>query len=142
MNLNVDEYLSEQDKRMLARNAFREAIAEWSSNNAERIITNYVYHWIDEKVDEILGEDHKKFIERKVSETLNKVDFSYHIFRTPNAWERSENEGQKVLREAIHDNHNLVKEKVETTLKDMNSNDLTEHLEEVIKSIIEEKVRK
>lgn len=120
VEIDLDEYLTQEDKREIAREEFRQMLHEkfTSEQQTERLLGNLSYHIIGKMVDEQINGDHKKVIFDKVTESIaNRENWAYHIFRRKDVWEKEDSLGQRYVNEAIMTNKHFIAEKVETEIQ-------------------------
>ncbi len=128
IKINVDDYLNDEDKKEIASDAFRrqieqnliEKLKDKKSNydNYERVISNSIHHFLEEKIDSILDCDTNEMIKENVLKTIKKSDYSYSLFRTKNAWEKEDSPAQKIVKEAIESHKEVMTEKIHNKLNE------------------------
>lgn len=119
VDINIDNYLSEEDKLELAKDLFKEElrkgfieeVKEKRIDNYERVITNAVFHFLHSEVDSIIGADHMEIIEKGVKKVISK-DLSYSVFRSPSLWGDKKSKAQEIMDEAVVANKQLAIDRV------------------------------
>lgn len=149
VDINIDHYLSEEDKLELARDLFKEElrkgfieeVKEKRIDNYERVITNAVFHFLHSEVDNILGTDHIHIIRKGVDKVLKK-DLTYSVFRSPSLWGDKKSRAQEIMDEAVEANKELAYSKVKEALEKVDLEGLDGYLlGEVLTDIIKEKLK-
>ena len=113
MNINVDDYLSEETKRDIAEEVFREHLEYLLRENTRytevsTILCNAAYRTIWQQVDEYMGVDAREVIAKKVPELIKELS-NYYVFNTD--YRDRKSVGQQYLDEAIEENKELIKDK-------------------------------
>lgn len=149
VDINIDNYLSEEDKLELARDLFKEELRkgflegqeEKRVDNYERVINNSIYHYLGSEIDSILGTDHKEVIEKNVKRIISK-DLTYSVFRSPSLWGDKKSRAQEIMDEAVEANKELAVSKVKEALEKIDLNGLDDYLlGEVLMDVIKEKLK-
>lgn len=75
IDINIDDYLSEEEKKDLAKKYFLNYLDKGlkdrhshkaNYDNYERIVSNSVYEFLDRRVDSMLNESHEEMIKSNV----------------------------------------------------------------------------
>lgn len=113
MEINITDYLSDDDIREIAAGEIRRSVELYmrDENNFKRIITNAAYGIVWDKVDEVGGETIEDYLPAKVREIIEKLT-AFDIFKKPNAWDRETNSGYQILERCLIENKPLISEKV------------------------------
>lgn len=155
VEINIDQYLSEDDKREIAASCFRESLTKGllqktdhkqNYDNYERVISNSVYHFLEQEIDSILGADHKEMIRAKVQDTIGKVDYQYSLFRSKSAWEKNDSPAQKIANEAVEEIREEMTQKIHDrlreTIESIQDDKLYELFQEAFADFIYERFKK
>lgn len=126
ISLNIDEYLTEEDKKEIAQEEYRKAIRQHMSNENDytRVIQNAVYRFAFDEIDKQIDGNIKNIIEKEVKNTLLKSDSDYRfmIFRSRNSiGERANSVGQNILENAVKDNAHIIIDQVKNVLENADS---------------------
>ena len=113
MEINITEYLSDNEIREIAAGEIRKSVELYmrDENNFKRIITNAAYDMVWGKVDEVGGETVEDYLPAKVKEIIEKMTV-FNIFKKPDAWSREANAGYQILERCLLENKPLIAEKV------------------------------
>lgn len=143
MKLNIENYLSEDQKQEIAEDEYRRLIREELKtdsfgfntlnkkdrvSNAERLMSNAVHYILENECEEILDKsiNLKQYIKENVDKTiLKKKDYTYYIFRSKGTFDREDSLGQQILNQAIEDNKDLIKERVKESIEEFFKKDDT-----------------
>jgi hypothetical protein len=117
LEINIDEYITEEEKKLIAKEAFKEACwLKFKDENAvQRIITNSAYDIVYKMVDEHFNLNLELMFEDKVVETINTMNW-FHLFKKPDAWSRESNSAYQILERALLDNKELIESNVKEHL--------------------------
>lgn len=120
MEIDIDKYISEEEKKEIALDIFRDKIKEafggdeysHSGKERDRVIKNAVAHWITEYIENLLTEDDKQIIQNNVIESIKKANYSFYIFQKPDVWDRTEYTAYQIITQVVKENEPFIKEKV------------------------------
>lgn len=127
IEINIDDYLSESEKKELAIGVFKERIGSelfkarkggvQSDSEIQRIIGNISHEIVMKEVQKHIPgcED---MIKRKVENLLNEKDFSYQIFKKADAWERDESLAITYMQQSIQENKDMFQNRIKKYLED------------------------
>lgn len=126
MNVNINDYLSEEDKKAIAIDVFRQQVKNelfngndgtvQADNEVQRIIGNITHEVVFTEVQKYIP-DVKEQIISKVKRVLAK-DLSYEVFRKKDAWGKEESLAITYIKEEVKANEEVFK----TRIKDMIAN--------------------
>lgn len=125
MDINLDNYLSEAQKREIAIDTWREMCREACKGNAERIIGNIGHDVAVQMVSEALGDDANELIKAKAIEVIDKLS-EFSVFRRPDAWDRGPTPAFNVLMDAVKANSDLVDKKVRECISQLSKREALE----------------
>ena len=157
ITININDYLSEEDKIKIAQDAFKEAIrygvieelksdSNRQMDNYERVIGNSVHHYLQDEIDAILGTDTKALIRERVKETVGKLDYNYSLFRTKSFFETEDSPAQTVVKETIRELTPQMKEalskKMMENIEGLEVEQMLDVIREMFYEIIQDKLKK
>lgn len=119
VEINIDNYLSEQDKKEIAANWFRDVLAAQFRENPERIISNAAYFSISQECDKIVPE-FQDLLVQKVKEVITKLTAST-VFDKPNAWDRDRdgNSSYHLLKSVVLSKRERLENKVNKIIDEL-----------------------
>lgn len=120
MNIDIDKYISEDEKREIALDIFRTAIEkafggteyDQSGKERDRVIRNAVAKWIETHIESILSDEDRQTIKDTVQKTIHKEDYSFYVFSRPSVWDRTEYSAYKAITDAVKLNKDFIENKV------------------------------
>ena len=112
MTIQVEDYLTEEEKRQIAIEVFTEQCRKRTAEDFERIITNSAYHAVWAAVDEFLDGNATDMLREKVVNVINDLSF-FAVFAKPNAWDRVENQAYGVLMDSVRQNKQALDAAIE-----------------------------
>ena len=137
--IDIDDYLSEEEKKEIATDAFRNSIFKGliaregnrtNYENYERVISNSVNKYLEDEIDKLLDCDTSEMIKSGVIKAIKKENYSYSLFRSKNSWESEDSPAQKVAKDAVESHREemtkRIHSKLEETIDAMDSSDLYE----------------
>ncbi|MFY2819694.1 hypothetical protein ACOTI2_08220 [Achromobacter xylosoxidans] len=139
ITINIDDYLSDEDKRQIARDEFRAACARRSADDFERILSNAAYELVQKEVDAAFGGDMASVVRTKAIEVINKLS-DFTVFRRPDVWDREPSKGWTCLQETIEEAKPAMAERVLAIIAEMDGDDLRGRLDGLIGDVIVSKL--
>ena len=134
VKINIDDYLSEEEKKEIAIDVFRNQVKTQlfksidgtvqSDSEVQRVIGNISYEIVFNEVQKYIP-NAKKMVEDKVSKILKEKDLSYYVFRKKDAWDKEESLAITYLNQEVKSNEEMFKERIK---KEMEEYDLGDDL--------------
>lgn len=136
MDIDIKDYLSDSEMRIIVEEEFREKIRKYFNTESDiaRIITNLGYYNTFKIIEDEVP-NFKDLIKQKTKEQCEKIS-SYAVFREKSDYERQNSLAQDYLEEAVEENKDLINRKVLDIINGLNKQDIAFE----INSIIEEKI--
>ncbi|MGZ8132578.1 hypothetical protein ACXU40_09320 [Bordetella bronchiseptica] len=131
ITINIDDYLSDEEKRQIARDEFRAACGRVSASNFERILSNAAYELVRKEVDAAFDGSMVETVRANAIKIINDLS-PYTVFAKPNAWDREASKGWTYLQEAIEAARPAVAERVLAIIDTMSAVDLRERIEDLV----------
>lgn len=135
ITINIDEYLTEGDRRQIVRDEFRAACARRSQADFERILSNAAYDLVRQEVDAAFDGQMVELVRANAIKVINTLS-SYTVFSPPNAWDRAASKGWEHLQEAINAAKPVVVERVLAVIADIDADTLRERLDGMIGDVV------
>ena len=128
ITLNVDDFLSESEKKQIVSDAFRAEASRKSAEDFERIISNSAYHLVSAAVDAHFD---GKMVEVLKASTIKVIEnLSTHtVFSPPNAWDRAASKGFEHLQSSLDDLKPAIQARVAELIASYDSGYLGEMIE-------------
>lgn len=135
MNINIEDYLSDDEIKEIVKEELREKIkSNIEKNGVIRFISNIGYHNVFEIINKEIPE-YENLVKEKTKEVIEGLT-SFSVFRKADLVEREDSLGQKYLEKAIEDNKDIINNKVIEILNQLGKQDIFYE----ISSIIEDKI--
>lgn len=132
LEINIDDYLSEEDKKDIAINVFKSEIRNvlfesspgtvQRDSEIQRIIGNITHEVIFTEVQKYIP-DVREQIQEGVEKVLKKKDLSYEVFRKKDAWDKEESLAITYMREEIQNNEEIFKERIRNAMAEYDLGD-------------------
>ncbi|WNO47211.1 hypothetical protein [Vibrio phage vB_VibM_10AMN] len=116
MEINIEDYLTEEEIKDTLRQALRDKFDNYLESNWERVCNNSAYHCVWESVDEVIDGTFKQQLEDNVQKVMKNFN-EFNLFRKPDAWDREPNSAYKLLMESVQNNKHLIDERVQEVIK-------------------------
>jgi len=139
LTINVDDYLSESDKRRIVTDAFSAAAAAHAQKDFERIISNSAYYLVGEIVDQHFDGNMVATLKDKAISVINNLSSST-VFSPPNAWDRAASKGFEHMQSALDELKPMIHQRVYDLIARYNSEELRSLIEEQIGDAIIKKL--
>jgi hypothetical protein len=116
MEIKVENYLSNEEIKEIVQDELRNQVKQLFKNEteAQRLLSNLSYQIVFNEVDKVVANS-QDIIVKKTTDLVNDVK-SYTIFRYSYLSGSPENNGARILEQAIIDNKKLINEKVKETI--------------------------
>lgn len=139
ITINIDDYLSDEEKRQIARDEFRAACARRSADDFERILSNAAYDLVRKEVDEAFDGCMVDTVRANALKVIRELS-SFTVFNRPNAWDNEACKGWTYLQEAIEAAKPAISERVLAIIAEMDGDDLRGRLDGLIGDVIVSKL--
>lgn len=135
LTFDSDDYITEADKREIARQAFHTVAAKKSAEDFERILSNAAYHLVRKEVDAAFNGNMVEVVRNKAVEVIKTMTV-YTVFKGPDAWDRESSTGWKHLQQAMNDAQPFIAERVQQIVATLDEDQLRSEIGERIASAI------
>jgi hypothetical protein len=135
--IDINDYLSETEKKEYAIEAFKETIKKGMFNDKQgiqldseiqRVIGNISYSIVMKEVQKYIP-NCEELIKKKTLEVINKNNFSYEVFKKKDAWDRDESLAVAYMNETIRANKELFQKRIKETIENYDlSKDIAEEI--------------
>ena len=139
MEINIDDYISEEERKRIAEEEYRSVIRNYVNVDKERILTNYAYRVVQKLVDEAFNEDLNQILVGKVEKIINDLS-AYSVFKRKDAWDKDESKGYKYLEQAVDKHKDLVEDRVVEIINNLDPSDFHYKLEQLMYQVVENRL--
>jgi hypothetical protein len=115
VEINIDDYLSEHEKKQICLDYFRGLISGADTSSRERILSNLAYSAAFAIYDEALDEEMKTTIRNKVASII-KDESHFGVFRKKDAWGQEESEAYLEVKKAVAEHKHLINDLVKKAI--------------------------
>lgn len=146
IEIDLHDYLSEEDIQYEARNALRGLFANQLRKEADiaRVLSNLTHEYIFKMVCDKLNVD-REYIESAIADGVKKAiegdTIKYKVFQRKDAWERSESPAVKILDDALVNSKELIEAEVEKRIREYDFHELQEEIQDTIYEVICRKLK-
>jgi len=125
ISIDIDNYLSEEEKKEFAIEAFKEAIKATIfkgkqgvqlDSDIQRIIGNISHSIVMEEVQKHIP-NCEELIKKKTLDIIIKNDFTYQVFKKKDAWHTEESLAVTYMNETINANKELFQKRIKETIE-------------------------
>lgn len=128
IDLNVEDYLSEEDKKEIVIDVFRQQVKNQlfkstdgtvqSDSEVQRVIGNITHEIVFTEIQKYIP-DAKKQIKERVRKALAK-DLNYEVFRKKDAWDKEESLAITYIKEEVKNNEEVFKARIRELMANYN----------------------
>lgn len=137
MEINVEDYINEDEMKRIVTEEFQNKIRKYFCENK---LSDLIYSLCNKEIRKTIEEEIPNFkeeIKQRISSTIKSVD-KYEIFQRKDNFIYSEDSlGQKMLEEAIKENKDMLEQKVKNIFSELSKEDIAAEIECIITDKIE-----
>lgn len=138
--LDIDQYLTEEDKKNICREKFSEVARLNCQADFERIITNSAYSIVRAEVDNMFDGRMQEYLIERVEKVVNELS-AFTVFSGPNTWDKNSSKGYDLLQQAVQDAEPLIVSRVVELIEGMSEEDLAYRVQKPLVAAIMEKLK-
>jgi hypothetical protein len=138
-SIKFEDYLSEQERKDIVADVFRQQCEETVKKDYERIISNSAYAIVKKLVDEQMGGKMEEFIKAKTIDVIEKLG-SFTVFNAPTWYDKVPSAGYKMLQEAVIESKPLLKDKIKSLIDSLDEDRLKEAVMEQAQELLDLKL--
>lgn len=137
MNINIMDYLSNEEIKEICKEELRDKIRKLFSSEKEitRIITNLSYYELWEEIEKEVP-NCKELIKEKTKEKLNEIS-SYDVLRKKGEFNSKNSAAQDILENCVIENKDIIENKVKEILNSLSKTDIKYDIKGIIEEYIE-----
>lgn len=111
MNFDIEEYLTEEDKKRIAQEVFRGYVSKQlnTETDLQRFISNTAYKLVSDHCDTLLTTSMESLLKSNVTKVVNGLT-EYTVFRKPNVWDDGTNGMYNFLAQCLDEHKPRIKE--------------------------------
>lgn len=137
MNINIEDYLSDEEIKQIVAEEFREKVRESiRRNGVTTFIANIGYQNVFKIINNEIPE-YENLVKNKTKEVIEGLT-SYSVFRKADLVDREDSLGQKYLEKAVEDNKNIINNKVIEIFNKLGERDISYEISNIIEEKIED----
>jgi methyl-accepting chemotaxis protein len=137
IEIKIDNYLSEEEKKQYAIEAFKETIKKdlfkdkqgiQLDSETQRVIGNISHSIVMKEVQKYIP-NCEDLIKKKTIESINKDNYDYYVFKKKDAWDKEESLAITYMNETIKQNKELFQKRIKETIANYDlSRDIAEQI--------------
>lgn len=139
VTINLDDYITEEEKKQIAIDIFKNEVLAEVRKAPERIFSNAAYHVVYQMVDDAIAGDTSDVIRAKALHIINNLSEST-VFRKADAWHNKESEAYSILNASFIGNREILERKIVEHLECFDSGKLKKSVGEAVKDIVSERL--
>jgi hypothetical protein len=140
MEINVADYLSDEDIKGIVTAEVANVARNWAQENTERVLANAAFSLVFEAVDATLDGRAEDIIREKALEAINRLG-KFEVFRPANAWERETSGAFEILKKAVDAYSGVIFQRVRDVIEAYPEEELHRHLEETLPDMIAQMIK-
>ena len=137
--INFSEYLSEEERKEIIAQVFREKCEQQFSKDCERIFSNAAYEIVWKAIDAQHNGNTDKVIAEKALSVIEDLTV-WAVFRQKDAWGREESVGYKSLCNAILSNKDVLDSRITQIIAEIEEPSLRDFIMDAVTGIVEERL--
>lgn len=141
MEIDPNDYITDEQKREICEDAFREQVRRTARADFERILSNAGYAIVHKAVDEAFDNKMAETVKDKAIEVIEGISAGT-VFRAPNAWEKEPSVAYTHLQAAMAQARPAVIARVQEIVAAISEDRLRDMIESSIADAIIEKLRR
>lgn len=145
VDVGIDDYLSEEDKKELAIQVFKDRVEKDlfesrsgtvdSDAEVQRIISNISYGIVMKEVQKHIP-NFEQMIKDKTLELIKTKDLSYEVFKKKDVWDAEESLAITYIKQTLNDNKAMLQARIKETIENYDlSNDISKLISETYENI-------
>ena len=137
IEIDINDYLSESEKKYYAIEAFKETIKKGMfkdkqgiqlDSEIQRVIGNISHSIVMEEVQKYIP-NCEQLIKEKTLQVINKASFSYEVFKKKDAWDKEESLAITYMYQTIKENKDLFQSRIKEAIENYDlSKDISEQI--------------
>lgn len=139
VTINLDEYITEEEKKQIAIDIFKNEVLAQIRIAPERIFSNAAYHVVFQMVDDAVEGDTASAIRNKALQLIENLSEST-VFRKADVWHNKESEAYRILNAAVIENRGILERKIVDHLQCFDSGKLKHSVGDAVKDIVSERL--
>ena len=142
MEINIKDYLSEEEIKDICKEEIRNSVKKIFCNEREitRIITNLSYYELWEEIEKEVP-NCKEIIKEKTIEQLNNIS-SYDVIRKGSLYDEKNSVAQDILENCVKENKEIIENKVKKILNELSETDIKYDIQGIIEEYIDNLFKK
>lgn len=136
MNINIKDYLSDDEIKQIVKEEFRNKVQEnLSCNGVTTWIANIGYRNVFEIINTEIPQ-YESLVKEKTKEAIEGLT-SYSVFRKKDLVDNEDSLGQKYLEQAVENNKEIINEKIINIFNELGKRDIAYEIENIISEKLE-----
>lgn len=139
VTINLDDYITEEEKKQIAIDLFKNEVLAEIRKAPERIFSNAAYHVVFQMVNDSIDGDTAEIIRAKAVQIIDGLS-EQTVFRKADAWHNKESEAYRILNATVIQNQEVLERKIVEHLECFDSGKLKQSVGEAVKDIVSERL--
>ena len=134
IDINIDDYLTEEDRKRIAEEMYRNALSAKIRDDKERIISNAAYETVSKMCDELIP-DFKELLVQNVKKVITQLS-ARTVFEAPDHWGSKGNTAWRMLSELTVAKRKRLDNKITKIIDEMSVSDVSIDIEYEVKQML------
>jgi len=139
MEVKFEDYLSEDERKEIVADVFRNMCINSFKKDAERIFSNAAYNAVFNIVNDTFDGKAAQMVAERTQKIIRELS-PYTVFKRKDYWEKEDSHGYQVLNEAISNNKELLNNKIAEIIDEIDKGDLRQTIIEQAQEVISVKL--
>lgn len=141
MEINIEDYMNEDEMKIIVENEFRDRIREYFLENK---LSDLIYSLCNKEIYRIIEEEISDFeeeIKKTIPSVIERIS-AFDIFKSKDDFMNSKDSiGQRILERAVMKNRDMIEQKVKNIFSELSKEDIAAEIECIITDKIENMFR-
>lgn len=141
MEINIEDYINEDEMVMIVENEFRDRIREYFLKNK---LSDLIYSLCNKEICKIIEEEvpnYEEEIKKTVPSVIEGITI-FDIFKSKDEFMYSKDSiGQRIMERAVMENRGMIEQKVKNIFSELSKEDIAAEIECIITDKIENMFR-
>lgn len=128
IEIDLNDYITEDERKEMARDVFKAACARQTQAEFERILSKSAYHMVGDLVDQHFEGSMVEVLKGNAIKVINSLS-SHTVFSPPSAWDRSSSKGFDHLQSLLDEQKPLIAKRLTDLISTLDGDYLREMIE-------------
>ena len=134
MNFKIDDYLTEEDRKRIAEEVYRDALYAKIRDDKERIISNAAYQAVSKMCDEAIPDFHELLLQN-IKKVITQLS-ARTVFEAPDHWGSKGNAAWHLLSQITTEKRERIENRVNKIIDELSVKDCSIDIEWEVRQLL------